>query len=133
MARRRASVGDRELELLTWIAERDGATVAQAVDGFGALHDLARSTVLTMMERLRDKGHLTRRRVDGVYRYTSPATPREVLRGVVERFVEGPLGGSVSPFTAYLAEAGTVDREELEELEALVARLRGRSGGEDAS
>lgn len=128
MARRQASVGDRELELLTWIAERGGATVAQAVAGYGSDHGLARSTVLTMMERLREKKHLTRRRVDGVYRYTSPAPPGEVLRGVVERFVEGPLGGSLSPFTTYLAQAETVDEEELEELEALVARLRGGEG-----
>lgn len=133
MARGQASVGDRELELLTWIAERDGATVAEAVDGFGATHHLARSTVLTMMERLRDKGHLTRRPVEGVYRYSSPASSREVLRSVVERFVEGPLGGSLSPFTAYLAQAETVDAAELEELEALVARLRGGPRGEEPS
>jgi len=117
------SVGDQELALLRFIAERGGATVGEAAEGFGRDQGLARSTVLTMMERLRKKELLERRKVDGVYRYTSPATTPELLRGVVERFVERTLGGSVSPFVSYLTETATVSDEELAELEALVSRL----------
>jgi predicted transcriptional regulator len=130
----KATIGDRELALLRWIAERGGATVGEAADGYGAAHGLARSTVLTMMERLRRKGLLARRRVESIFRYTSPATPGEVMRDVVGGFVERTLGGSLSPFTAYLAESEEVSDEELAELEALVARLRDRreeSGGDD--
>lgn len=120
----RGTIGDRELALLRWIAERGGATVGEAAEEYGTPRDLARSTVLTMMERLRRKGHLTRRREEGVYRYSSPRSPRELMRGVVEGFVERTLGGSLSPFTAYLAEAEEVSDDELAELEAIVARLR---------
>jgi predicted transcriptional regulator len=130
MSPRQASIGDRELALLRWIAERGGATVGEAAEEYGAPRDLARSTVLTMMERLRGKGHLTRRRVDGVYRYASAATPRELMRGVVEGFVEHTLGGSLSPFSAYLAEAEQVSDEELAELENIVARLKSQREGE---
>lgn len=119
----RGSLGDRELDLLRWIAERGDATVAEAVDGFGESRGLARSTVLTMMERLRGKGHLGRRKVDGVYRYRSPAGPAELMRGVVEGFVERTLGGSLSPFAAYLAGAEEVSDEELAELRDIVERL----------
>jgi predicted transcriptional regulator len=130
----KATLGDRELALLRWIAERGGSTVGEAAEGFGEAHGLARSTVLTMMERLRRKQLLERRQVDNVYRYGSPASPREVMRNVVEGFVERTLGGSLSPFTAYLAESEEVSDEELAELEAMVAKLRGRrsaSDGED--
>ncbi len=120
------SIGDQELALLRWVAGRGGATVGEAAEGFGQPRELARSTVLTMMERLRKKGRLRRAKVEGVYRYSSPATSREVLRGVVETFVEQTLGGSVSPFVAYLAESGEVSDEELQELEATVARLQSR-------
>ncbi len=123
----RTTIGDQELALLRWLAGRDGATVAEAVEGFGLPRSLARSTILTMMERLRKKGRLRRAKVEGVYRYSSPASPRELLRGVVETFVEQTLGGSVSPFVAYLAESGEVSDEELEELEELVQRLHSRS------
>ncbi len=122
----RTSIGDQELALLQWLADRDGATVGEAAEAWGAARALARSTVLTMMERLRAKGHLVRRRVEGVYVYSSPASPRELMRGVVARFVAGPLGGSLSPFAAYLAEAESVTEEELAELESIVARLQAR-------
>jgi predicted transcriptional regulator len=108
------------------VAERGALTVAQVAEGFGEPRGLARSTVLTMMERLRRKGYLQRRRAGGVYRYASRVAAGELLRGAVRSFVERTLGGSVSPFVAYLAEGGEVSADELAELEALVERLRAR-------
>ena len=118
------SIGEQELALLRHIADRGALTVGEASDEFGAPRGLARSTVLTMMERLRRKGHLGRRLLDGVYRYRARATSAELLKGAVQRFVERNLDGSVSPFLAYLSEAATVSDEELRELEEIVARLQ---------
>lgn len=120
------SIGDQELALLRHVAEQGPSTVGQVAEGFGAPRGLARSTVLTMMERLRQKGHLHRRQVEGVYHYVSPVPAHEVLRGAVSAFVERTLAGSVSPFVAYLAENADVTEEELAELEELVGRLRAR-------
>ena len=77
-----------------------------------------------MMERLRQKDHLDRRQVDGVYQYFSPASPGEVMRDVVRSFVEKTLGGSVSPFVTYLTEEARVSDEQLAELQDLVAKLQ---------
>jgi len=118
------TIGDQELALLRYVAEQGSATVAQAVEGFGAARGLARSTVLTMMERLRAKGHLERRRRGGVFRYSSPASSGELMRGAVRSFVEKTLDGSVSPFVSYLVESAEVSDEELAELERLVAKLQ---------
>jgi predicted transcriptional regulator len=117
------SIGEQELALLRHIADRGSVTVGEAADEFGAARDLARSTVLTMMERLRRKGHLARRPVDGIYRYRARATSAELMKGAVQRFVERNLEGSVAPFLAYLSEAGQVSDAELRELEDIVARL----------
>ncbi|HZM63357.1 MAG TPA: BlaI/MecI/CopY family transcriptional regulator, partial [Vicinamibacterales bacterium] len=62
-------VGDQELALLRFVAEAGHATAGEAAERFGQPRGLARSTVLTMMERLRKKGHLTRRQQGGVYHY----------------------------------------------------------------
>jgi predicted transcriptional regulator len=120
------SIGDQELALLTYLAERGGATVGEVAEGFGTPRGLARSTVLTMMERLRQKKHLVRKRDHGVYRYVSPATRGDVLRDVVGSFVERTLGGSVSPFVAYLTESADVTDDDLAELETLVRTLQKR-------
>lgn len=117
------SIGDQELALLQYLAERGGATVGEAVEEYGVPRGLARSTVLTMMERLRAKGRLERRQVEGVYLYTSLAAAGEVMRGVVKSFVEKTLGGSVSPFVTYLTEEAEVSAADLAELEELVAKL----------
>lgn len=127
----RKTIGDQELALLQWVAGRGGATVGEAAEGFGADRELARSTVLTMMERLRKKGHLSRRKVESVYRYTSPVSAATVLRDVVGGFVEQTLGGSVSPFVAFLAESEDLTEDELDELEALVSRLQSKKKGVD--
>ena len=118
------SIGDQELALLRYVAERGEATVGEAAEGFGTPRELARSTVLTMMERLRAKGYLERRHAEGVFRYTARASAAELLRGDDRDFVERTLGGSVSPFVAYLTETGEVSDAELAELERLVARLQ---------
>ncbi len=122
--RRTKSIGEQEMALLRYVAEQGEATVAQAVEGFGASRGLARSTVLTMMERLRAKGRLKRRQLDGVFHYSSPASPGELLRGAVESFVDRTLDGSVSPFVSYLVDTAEVTDDELAELERLVARLQ---------
>jgi predicted transcriptional regulator len=117
-------IGDQELALLTFIAERGGATVGEVAEQFGGPRGLARSTVLTMMERLRLKRRLTRKRVDGVFRYSSPSSRKDVLNEVVTDFVEQTLGGSLSPFVAYLTRSTDVSDDELAELERVVASLQ---------
>jgi predicted transcriptional regulator len=118
-----STIGEQELALLRHIADRGGITVGEAADEFGTGRSLARSTVLTMMERLRQKGHLSRRMVDGVYRYRALASSADLLKGAVQRFIERNLDGSVSPFLAYLSEAGDLSGKELRELEKILARL----------
>lgn len=118
-----STIGEQEMALLRHIADRGGVTVGEAADEFGTGRKLARSTVLTMMERLRQKGHLSRRMVDGVYRYKTMASSADLLKNAVQRFVERNLEGSVSPFFAYLSEAGELSDKERRDLEKIVARL----------
>lgn len=117
------TIGEQELALLRRIFESGDATVGEVAEGFGRERNLARSTVLTMMERLRKKGYLARRLVAGVYRYRARTSSAELHRGLIRRFVETNLGGSLSPFVAYLGEAHEINDRELQELESLVARL----------
>jgi predicted transcriptional regulator len=118
------SIGDQELALLRFVADAGRATVAQAVEGFGQPRGLARSTVLTMMERLRKKGHLGRRRVDGIYHYAPRTAPGAALQHAVSTFVDRTLGGSITPFVAYVSEREGLSDDEIEELESLLQKLQ---------
>jgi len=118
------TIGEQELALLRHVADRGGATVGEVVEQFGAANGLARSTVITMMDRLRKKGYLSRRLTGGVYRYQARASSKELTKGAIRRFVDRNLGGSVAPFVAYLSESTRLTDAEVEELEAVLARLQ---------
>jgi predicted transcriptional regulator len=109
-----------EWELLQYILEHHPITVREVTAQFAETHGHARTTVLTMMERLREKGYLTRRKMGGVNRYSPSETKPELLQGLVRDFVQKALGGSVSPFVAYLGREARLSPEELSELKQLV-------------
>ncbi|HZY33858.1 MAG TPA: BlaI/MecI/CopY family transcriptional regulator [Rhodanobacter sp.] len=123
---RKPTIGDQELALLHHIDECGAASVGEVAASFGEPRGLARSTVLTMMERLRGKGYLKRRQLKGMFRYSTATGPGEVMRSAVGSFVEKTLSGSVSPFVAWLSERAEVSDTELAELEALVTQLQSR-------
>jgi predicted transcriptional regulator len=121
------SLGEQEMDLLQYVTENAPVSVRQAAEGFGQPRGLARTTVLTVLERLRRKGYLARARRRGVYRYSPRMPQEEVLRGLVQEFVRSTLRGSLAPVVAYLAQARELTEAEVEELDRLVAELKGRA------
>ncbi|WP_309714117.1 BlaI/MecI/CopY family transcriptional regulator [Armatimonas sp.] len=128
------TLGNLELEILQYITEHAPITVGQVTEGFAIPRGFSRSTINTSVERLFKKGYLTRTsEPEGtVFRY-SPAVPsEEVLTGLVERFVENTLAGSLSPFVAYFARQKSLSVEEVAQLRSLVETLEA-SGAQDES
>ena len=117
-----------EWELLQYILERPPITVREVAAQFAETHGHARTTVLTMMERLRQKGYLTRRKVEGVNRYSPSSSKSDLLQGLVSDFVQKALGGSVSPFVAYLGKEARLSSTELGELKQLVQEWEAQEG-----
>jgi predicted transcriptional regulator len=120
----RPSLGDQEFALLRYVAEQGAVTVGEVAAGFGEPQGLARSTVVTVMERLRKKGYLTRKKHDGVFRYVSPLAKEEILGGLVHQFVEKTLAGSLVPFLTYFSQRRRLSAEELTALHQLVEKLQ---------
>src|SRR5205085_786174 len=93
-----ANLGRAELQIWQHIADHHPATVGEVARHFAETTGLARTTVSTVMERLRRKGYLTRKRSQGVYQYSPKVPKASLLRDLVRDFVEGALGGSLAPF-----------------------------------
>jgi len=98
-------------------------SVGEVADHFARTSGQARTTILTIMERLRAKGYLRRKRAGGTFQYSPVVAKDELFRGLVKSFVDTTLAGSVSPFVAYLSEGGPVSEEDLEQLKLLVRDL----------
>jgi predicted transcriptional regulator len=119
------NLSDLELELLRFLAVSGPKSARAAAEEFGEPNGYARTTVMTLLERLRQKGYLDRSKVAGVYVHSSKLTPGELMRNVVGRFVQRALGGSVSPLVAFLAENPKLTDAEIAELRRLVDELGG--------
>lgn len=116
-------IGARELDLLRHIASNGPMSVGDVHAGYGVGLGYARGTVLQMMERLRKKGFLAREDVEKIFRYSVVNSPDDVEGSLVGSFVETHLGGSITPFLHYIEQSGSLSKEEVTELEALVRRL----------
>lgn len=120
------TVGGAELRLLNYISENEPTTVREVADTLGVEMGYVRTTVLQMMERLRNKGLLEREKVGGLFRYRTAKPRASVMRSVIARFIQNSLGGSVSPLIAYLSEAQDLTPEDIAHLNQLIAKLEDR-------
>jgi predicted transcriptional regulator len=120
------TLGDQELDLLRFVSDNEPITVADVAQKYGETGGLARTTVLTMMERLRKKGYLVRSKQDGAFLYQTVESTRQVMSEVVGNFVKNTLGGTVSPFIAFLTESQSLAPDEVDALRALLNKLERR-------
>jgi predicted transcriptional regulator len=75
------------------------------------------------MERLRQKGYLERSKDASVFRYGPRVATSDVMKGLVRDFVRRTLGGTVTPFVAYLAETDDLSEDEITALRRFVETL----------
>jgi predicted transcriptional regulator len=127
---KRGSLGGRELQVLAYVAEHAPVSVGEVAEHFAETQGLARTTLLTVLERLREKGYLTRKKVEGVYRYSPRVTREALLRSLVRDFAQRVLRGSAQPFVAYLVEDATLSDQDIAELKRLVEELEEKRKGE---
>jgi predicted transcriptional regulator len=128
---KQTGLGKQELELLRYVTDNSPVTVREASDGFGTPRGLARTTILTVMERLRKKGYLTRRRKSSSFEYLPAVSKQDLMLGLVQDFVEKTLDGSLTPFVAYIAKNKGLSESEIDELRKLIGSLSVNESGDD--
>ena len=114
-------LGEQELDVLRFVTDHAPTTARVVAEEWGQSRGLAKTTVQTVMERLRGKGYLTRTKRYGSFEYSPALSKNVLLRQLVHDFVERTLDGSFSPFVQYLAERRGLTNNELAALEAFVA------------
>jgi predicted transcriptional regulator len=124
--KRTTTVGQAELRVLKYIAENHPISAPDVAAFFLRTTGEARTTVLTMMERLRRKGYLTRKKEEGRWQYSPKVGTADLMKSLVGEFVERTLHDSLSPFMAYLVHDATLSDQELAELKKTVQLLEAR-------
>ena len=130
MTQSRDPLGHLELDVLQYVSDHHPISVREVATHFAETSGQARTTLLTVMERLRAKGYLKRRKSAGLHRYTPTIPKAELLHRMVGDFVEEVLGGSISPFVAYLARTSHLSDDEVRKLAQLLKRTESREQGD---
>lgn len=117
------SLGEQEMEILKYIDANSPISVREVALYFEDEKSLARTTVLTVMERLRKKGFLSRAKQDGVFKYASKIETDDLLSSKISDFVEKTLGGSVGPLFNYFISSSKLSEDEVTKLKEMASRL----------
>jgi len=114
---------DAELEIMHLVWELDDATVREIHERLNQRRTLAYTTVMTMMNILEEKGHLTRNKQGRAYHYEPVRPKSQVISGMVDDFVGKVFEGSARPLVLGLVKERKLSKKDLEE----IARMIGES------
>jgi predicted transcriptional regulator len=114
---------DAELEIMHVVWELDGGTVRQVHERLNQQRPLAYTTVMTMMNILEDKGHLTRRKQGRAFRYQPVRPKAQVISGMVDDFVGRVFAGAATPLVLSLVKDRKISKSDLEEIARLIGEV----------
>jgi predicted transcriptional regulator len=120
---KKIKLGVSELEMLRYVARNPQCTVRQAVDHFEEVRGWTRTTVMKMLERLREKGLVEREEMEGVFRHRSTYSEHEIEETLVHQFLSSSMEGSLKSFVSYLHSYPNLSKDDIQELRRLVDRL----------
>jgi predicted transcriptional regulator len=99
-----------ELECLSVLWPMGEGTVRDIHRALAASRPRAYTTVLTIMDRLEQKGIVTRRKMGRAFHYQARLSPEEARLKAVEKIVESFFNGSPEALAAHLSSKGSADQ-----------------------
>jgi predicted transcriptional regulator len=113
---------EQELEIMKIVWAREVATVRDVYEALLERRKIAYTTVMTMMKILEQKNYLRKNQEDRAYIYR-PAKPKnQVIKGMVQEFVNRVFNGSAEPLLVHLIEDRRLSEKDLEEIARMIRR-----------
>lgn len=109
-----------EIVEVLWNAGDAGATVTQIWEVIGQRREVARTTVLNLVDRLEKRGWLKRRKREGQFHYFAAIDRQATSQRVATEFVEDFFGGSASDLVMSLLGAKRLKPQEVERIRRLL-------------
>lgn len=130
MARARLPSGDLEDSVLAAVSSLGQATGREVFVRIGEPKGLAYTTIAKVLDRLHDKGLLTRHQEQRKHVYKAVMAPRLLDRARIADVLDRLLGGEAEPIVASLVDAVEAhDPALLDRLAAEIARRRSSRRG----
>jgi len=117
-------LGDLQLRIMQALWPRGEASVAQVLEDLAGHADLAYTTIATMLRKMEARG-LVAHRVEGrSFLYRAKVAAEAVSRGMADHLVDRLFEGSLPDVVNHLLATRDVSREELRQLEKIIAQRR---------
>lgn len=100
-----------ELECMSVLWPLGEGTVRDIHGALAATHPRAYTTVMTIMDRLAQKGIVDRRKIGKAFHYRARLSAEEARGKAVEKIVEGFFDGSRAALAEHLAALDTASRD----------------------
>ena len=122
MNRKIRRLPDSELELMQIIWQKEPPVSRTEIEAvMKDSHQLAATTILTLLTRLCEKGFLAVEKQGRANLYTPMISQREYLASESRSLLDKLYGGSIKTFANALCDSG-ISKEELAELRSLLER-----------
>jgi predicted transcriptional regulator len=120
-------LGDLQLKIMKALWDRAEASVADVLDALGPAAGLAYTTVATMLRKMEARGLVTHRSEGRRFLYRAAVSPDAVTRSMADDILERLFEGRLADLLSHLLSTREISREELRELERLIAERKKQS------
>jgi predicted transcriptional regulator len=117
-------LGDLQLKIMKVLWERSEATVADVHLALGVEADLAYTTIATMLRKMEARGLVKHRSEGRSFVYAPAVGAAAVSRSMVDHVIDRVFEGSLAEMVSHLLTTREVSREELSQLERLIAERK---------
>jgi BlaI family penicillinase repressor len=123
-------IPDAEADVLAAVFDAGEATARAVREALARKRPMAHGTVVTLLRRLEERGLLKRRKADQgkAFLYRPTKAHARTFGPAVSTLMQRAFGGRPAALVASLFESRSPSTEEIDELEALVERLRREKG-----
>ncbi len=121
MAKKQENLGELELEVMKILWDQGRSSVLQVSEKLSKQKGYARTTILTIIQRLHKKGFLKRKKQDGVYRYAPTQKRQQVMGRLLNQFIDRVFDGS-SPSLVQQLTGAEMSEEEMDQIKAIIEK-----------
>ena len=122
-----ASLGERELDVMTVLWANGSGTVTEVKEALGA--PLAYTTVLTILRNLESKGYLRREDEGRAHRYFPRVKQKAAQRRALRRLIDTLFLGSPEALLTHLVDDHDLSASELRRIAKRLTDEGGSEGG----
>jgi BlaI family transcriptional regulator, penicillinase repressor len=119
-------LGDRELEVMTWLWANGSGTVTEVRDGLD--DPLAYTTVLTILRNLEGKGFLRRQDEGRAHRYFPRVQQKAARRRALRRLIDTLFLGSPEALLSHLVDEHDLSPAEMRRIAKRLTDQSKKSG-----